>query len=349
MQALVIREFGVEPTVEDVEEPRCPADGVVLDVRATGLCRSDWHGLVGHDPDVVLPHVPGHELAGVIAQVGGDVDGWQVGSRVTVPFVCACGRCEPCRQGQHQVCINGRQPGFTDWGSFAERVAIHRAEINLVAIPAAVEFATAAILGCRFSTAFHALTAQAQVRPGQWVAVHGCGGVGLSAVEIATALGAHVVAVDISPDALAAARELGAEAVVQADAGVDVVGRIAQVTGGGAHVSVDALGSVVTCVNSVLCLRVRGVHVQVGLMLGDAWRPSLPMDLVVSRELRLVGSHGMAAHDFPALLEMIADGRLAPQRLIQRRIDLAAAGAALLATGTQPGHGGITVLEIGAP
>lgn len=346
MKALLVRQFGVPGEVEEVDPPVCAPDGVVLEVRATGLCRSDWHGWVGHDSDVRLPHVPGHELAGVIAELGEAITGWQVGDRVTVPFVCACGQCEQCRAGQQQVCLNQRQPGFTDWGSFAEQVIIPQAQPNLVRIPEAVDFATAAALGCRFSTAFHALTAQAPVGAGQWVAVHGCGGVGLSAVEVAVASGARVVAVDVSPDALVAATALGAEVAVRAEPGVDVVARIVDVTGGGAHVSVDALGSTATCINSVRCLRVRGTHVQVGLMLAGHSSPPLPMDIVVPRELRIVGSHGMSARDFPAMLAMIADGRLAPQRLIRRRIGLDEAGAALAALGDEPGHGGITVLEL---
>src|SRR6202167_1945856 len=221
MQAVVYSGYGVMPSLTEGADPACPADGVIIAVGATGVCRSGWHAWQEHDP-VVLPHIGGHELAGVVAQAGSAVTGWRAGDRVTVPFVCGCGRCEYCRSGQAQVCPNQTQPGFTGPGSFAELVAVHAADANLVAVPDSVDLVTAAYLGCRFATAFRAVTAHGRVRAGEWLAVHGCGGVGLSAVLIGVALGARVVAVDVVPAALERARELGAEVVVDggsADAG----------------------------------------------------------------------------------------------------------------------------------
>ena len=116
MRALVVDAFGAPPEVREVADPACPADGVVIEVRATGLCRSDWHGWAGHDPDIVLPHIPGHEFAGVVAEVGPDVSRVRVGQRVTVPFVCACGKCATCLAGAQQVRENQvqlRQPTTT--------------------------------------------------------------------------------------------------------------------------------------------------------------------------------------------------------------------------------------------
>src|SRR5215212_8822191 len=113
MRAVVYTDFGVPPTVRDVLEPACPRDGVVVEVGATGVCRSDWHGWQGHDPEIRLPHVPGHELAGTIVEVGREVRGWGVGDRVTVPFVCACGVCASCLAADQQVCDDQFQPGFT--------------------------------------------------------------------------------------------------------------------------------------------------------------------------------------------------------------------------------------------
>ena len=196
MRAVVFTDYGSRPELTAVAVPDCPADGVLVRVGATGVCRSDWHAWRGHDP-VALPHVPGHELAGVVAEVGAEVTGWRVGDRVTAPFVCGCGRCEFCTTGNAQVCPDQTQPGFTGPGSFAELVALRAADTNLVRLPDAVDLVTAASLGCRFATAFRALTATAAVRPGDWLAVHGCGGVGLSAVMIGAALGARVVAVDV--------------------------------------------------------------------------------------------------------------------------------------------------------
>jgi len=340
VKAVVYSRYGVTPELRQVADPARPADGVVIAVGATGVCRSDWHAWQGHDP-VVLPHIGGHELAGVVVQTGPTVTRWRAGDRVTVPFACGCGRCEYCLAGQAQVCPDQTQPGFTGPGSFAELVAIHAADANLVSLPDAVDFVTAASLGCRFATAFRAVTAHGRVRAGEWLAVHGCGGVGLSAVMIGSALGARVVAVDVAAAALDRARELGAEFTVQEDP----VAAVREITGGGAHVSIDALGSPATAVNSVRCLRRRGRHVQVGLLLGPASAPPLPMDLVIGRELEIYGSHGMAARDYPAMMAMVADGTLRPGAAIGQVIGLEDVGQALAAM-NGPGSVGMTVARL---
>lgn len=337
MRALVFDSYGGPLTVREVPAPSPDPDGVVVRVGATGVCRSDWHGWQGHDPDITLPHVPGHELAGTVEAVGSDVLLWKAGDRVTVPFVNACGRCPRCAQGDQQVCDDQRQPGFTHWGSFAELVALDAADVNLVALPEEMSFATAASLGCRFATSYRAVIQQGRVRPGEWVVVHGCGGVGLSAVHIAAQAGARVIAVDISDAALALALELGASHAVK---GPDVVAQVRDLTGGGAHLSLDALGSDETCVNSVLCLRPRGRHVQVGLLPGAP--PPVPMGRVLALELELIGSHGMAAHGYPEMLALVAAGRLRPQALITRELSLDESGEALAQVGREPGIAVIT-------
>jgi alcohol dehydrogenase len=294
----------------------------VLEVSATGICRSDWHGWKGHDPDIHLPHVPGHELAGKIAAIGKNIRNWKVGERVTMPFVAGCGHCGPCQTGNQQICDHQFQPGFTHWGSFAQLVAIHYADMNLVRLPDSMDSVAAASLGCRFATAFRALEAQAKVRAGDWVAIHGCGGVGLSGIMIAHAMGARIIAVDIDEEKLGMAKRLGADILINAKSTPDVVAAIKESTGGGAHVSMDALGSKTTCYNSVACLAKRGRHVQVGLMIADQSNPPIPMDLVVARELELYGSHGIQAHRYDVLLAMVASGRLDPALLITDRYSL---------------------------
>jgi D-arabinose 1-dehydrogenase-like Zn-dependent alcohol dehydrogenase len=343
MRAVVYSGYGEPPVVTEVPDPECPAGGVVIAVGATGVCRSDWHAWQGHDP-VTLPHIPGHELAGEIAEVGAGVTRWRVGDRVTVPFVCGCGQCEYCAAGDAQVCPQQTQPGFTGPGSYAERVAIHAADLNLVRLPDSVDFVTAAALGCRFATAFRALSVHGRVRPGDWLAVHGCGGVGLSAVMIGTALGARVIAVDVAPVARERARQLGAVAVIDATA-TDPAAAVRERTGGGAHVSIDALGSPGTAVASVRGLRRRGRHVQVGLLLGSSATPPLPMDVVIARELEIYGSHGMAAHEYAPMLAMVADRTLRPDLLVGTVIGLDAAGAALAAMDHAPATAGMTVIE----
>ncbi|MEH1014809.1 alcohol dehydrogenase catalytic domain-containing protein [Micromonospora sp. CPCC 206060] len=325
MRAVVYEAFGVVPEVRKVSDPVAPPGGVVVAVKATGVCRSDWHGWRGHDADIRLPQVPGHEFAGVVAAVGAGVTGCTVGDRVTVPFVCACGTCPACLAGDHQVCHRQQQPGFTHWGSFADLVAVHHAEVNLVRLPDEVNFPTAAALGCRFATAFRAVVAQGRVRAGEWVAVHGCGGVGLSAVMIAAAAGARVVAVDVQPQALAMAARFGATVTLDASA---TAPDVAAVTDGGAHLSIDALGSQTTLTASVEGLRRRGRHVQVGLLPSTV---AVPMDRVVAHELEVIGSHGMAAHAYPELMALVQAGRLRPGDLITETLSLANAPAALAA------------------
>ncbi|GAA2774915.1 zinc-dependent alcohol dehydrogenase family protein [Saccharopolyspora taberi] len=340
MRAVVFEAFGREPEVREVADPVVPERGSVLRVEATGLCRSDWHGWMGHDPGITPPHVPGHELAGVVESVGAGVANFRPGDRVTVPFVCACGRCPSCARGDQQVCEHQTQPGFTHWGSFAEYVAIENADVNLVHVPAEMSPGTAAGLGCRFATAFRAVVLQGRVRPGEWVAVHGCGGVGLSAVMIAAACGARVVAVDIAAGALALARRFGAAECVDAT-GVSAADSILEITGGGAHVSLDALGSGPTCAASIGGLRRRGRHVQVGLLPAD---PVLPMARVIALELELLGSHGMAAHDYPSMMDMIGSGALQPDLLVTETIGLDEAPAALAGMDAREGAG-VTVIE----
>lgn len=329
MRAVVFERYGEPAEVREVPDPRPAPHGVVVRVEATGLCRSDWHGWMGHDTDIELPHVPGHELAGVVAAVGADVTRWKVGDRVTVPFVAGCGHCPECHAGHQQVCEQQFQPGFTHWGSFAEYVGIGYADLNLVRLPDDLDFTTAASLGCRFVTAFRAVVDQGKTSAGQWVAVHGCGGVGLSAIMIANAIGANVVAIDISDSALELARALGAVATVNASLESDVVEAVRGITQGGAHVSLDALGHPATCFNSISNLRRRGKHVQVGLMLGDHTTPAVPMSKVIAHELEILGSHGMQAHRYGPMLDMIRTGKLLPGRMVRREISLSASIEAL--------------------
>ncbi len=343
MRAVLFDTFHGPLTVRDLPEPECPPDGVVVDVRATGVCRSDWHAWRGHDP-VALPHVPGHEFAGVVARTGADVRAFRVGDRVTAPFVCGCGTCAYCRAGDPQVCPDQTQPGFTHHGSFAEQVLVRAADFNLVRLPDAMSFVAAAGLGCRVATAYRALTAHGRLAAGEWLAVHGCGGVGLSAVLLGTALGARVVAVDVSADALALARARGAVAVVDAST-PDVAAAVQEITGGGAHVSIDALGSRATAAASVRSLRRRGRHVQVGLLLGENAAPPLPMDRVLAWELSLHGSHGIAAHEYRGLLDLIATAGLDPAALVGRIVPLEEAGPALAAM-DGPTPAGMTVVVL---
>lgn len=345
MRAAVLESYNAPLVLSDLPDPDCPPDGVIVGVRACGVCRSDWHGWKGTDPDIRLPHVPGHEFAGVVEAVGRDCRRFKVGDRVTAPFILACGACPDCLGGDATVCDHQTVVGFTDWGAFAERIAVPRADFNLVAVPEELEFVQVAGMGCRVTTAFRALVDRARLQPGERLAVHGCGGVGLSAVMIGAALGAAVVAVDINPEALALARQMGATWTLNATGQSDVGGAVRDLTGGGAEVALDALGVTDTFHNSLRSLRKLGRHVQVGMPLGRHAEPPLPLlELVYSRQIALMGTRGIGASRFPALFQMIRAGRLDLAPLVTRRIPLAEAGAALAAMDGFTGVG-ITVID----
>lgn len=344
MRAVVYDDFKEEPELREVPAPSPPDRGVVVDVRACGLCRSDWHGWQGHDPMITPPHVPGHELAGVVTEVGSSVEDWSPGDRVTVPFVGGCGRCRECAAVHPQVCPNQFQPGFSAWGSFAEYAAIDYADKNLVEIPDDVSTVAASILGCRFGTAFRAVIDQGEVSGGEWVTVFGCGGVGLSAIMVAQAVGAQVVAVDVEDEPLDIAAEIGAAVTINSRRADAVVDAIRARSGGGAHVSIDAVGNADACAQSVSCLRKRGRHVQAGLLVGESSMTAIPFDRVIANELEVRGTHGIQSTRYPAIFEMIAAGSLSPEKLVTRTLPLEGAGSALAQMGSRS-EPGVQVID----
>jgi alcohol dehydrogenase len=340
MKAVVYYQFGGAIALETVPDPAPTPDGAVIQVEATGLCRSDWHGWHGRDSDInQLPHVPGHEFAGVVVAVGSEARRTAVGQQVTIPFVAGCGKCLECQRGNQQICDFQYQPGFTGWGSFAEFVAIRYADDNLVPLAANISSIAAAALGCRLATAYRAVATQGAVQPGQWVAVHGCGGVGLSAVMVIRALGARSIAVDVREEPLALAKSLGAEVTLNAASVDDVPAAIQEITCRGTDVSLDALGNSATFANSIRSLRKGGRHVQVGILTQQDDIPASVLNRFIGYELQLAGSHGLAAHAYPALLELIQAGKIDPQRLIDRVTTLDEAPVALASMDAYSGSG----------
>ena len=279
--------------------------------------------------------MPGHELAGVVEAVGPEVRGWAPGARVTVPFVCACGDCEQCAAGNEQVCDRQRQPGFTHWGSFAELVALDWADVNLVALPEAVG-------GRRGGRA--RLPLRHRLPRGRAGRPRAAGRVGRGArLRRRRAVGG-----DDRRGARRAGgrrrrggRRAGGGARGGRGGGGAAGGDVRELTGGGAHVSLDAIGAEAACAASVAGLRKRGRHVQVGLLPEP---PRVPMDLVIARELELLGSHGMAARAYPELLALVEAGTLRPGDLVTREIGLDEAPAALAAMG-EAGPAGVTVIR----
>ncbi|SRR6266567_565663 len=329
MRAAVIEELGKPLAVKHVPDPECPPDGAIIRVGANGICRTDWHlwtndwswrGLA-----ITPPFVLGHEFSGTVEEAGKDVKEWKRGDRVIFPMNPGEGTCEWCRSGNQHVCDSGTLlvPGVSYWGAFAEYVVVRYADVNLVHLPDSLSFTDSASMACRYMAAFHGLVDQATVRGGEWVVVHGAGGgMGLSAVQIAVAISANVIAVDISERALAAARDLGASYTINSrnDHPVDAVRTI---THGGAHVSIDALGIAETCRNSVLSLRKLGRHVQLGhTTRHEAGYVPLPIDIILLKELSLYGTFGMQGQRFGTLLAMCEAGTLRPGRVVQQRVGL---------------------------
>jgi alcohol dehydrogenase len=280
-----------------------------------------------------------------VVEAGSACHGFRVGDRVTAPFILACGDCPDCRAGEPTVCNHQHVVGFSGWGAFAEMLAVPRADFNLVKLPDQLGFAEAAAMGCRLTTAFRGLVDRAALKPGEWLAIHGCGGVGLSAVMIGQALGAQILAVDINDEALAMAKQLGANVTLNASSVEDTALAVREITGGGAHVSIDGLGITTTIHNSLRSLRKLGRHVQIGQPLGKHAAPPIPLlETVYARQISIFGTRGIAASRFSALLGMIAGGRLDPARMITKRIALSQAGAALMAMDGYTGAG-VTVID----
>lgn len=343
MRAAVYEQFRGAISIVEVPDPTPSPGEVVVRVLAVGLCRSDYHGWHGTDPDIVCPHVGGHEFVGLVVGVGAGVARIREGDRVVAPFVCGCGSCEPCLLGQHQVCRRQEQPGFTRWGAFAQYTTVPYADTNAVVVPPLVTDAAAALVGCRVSTAYRGVIERGRLAAGEVLCVHGCGGVGLAAVAFGRAVGATVVAVDIAPEALALAVSLGADLALDASTTDDVGGALHDLVGG-AHVSVDCLGHSATATNSIMSLRALGRHVQIGLF--PTKSADLPISRVIRDELEVLGVHGLSATRFAEVFALMADGRLDPAAMITQRLTLADIPRALPAMGSfsQPGVSVVTAV-----
>ncbi len=344
MKAAIYHEFGKKVNLTDVPDPIPVANSVILKVHSTGLCRSDWYGWQGFDKDIVLPHIPGHELVGEIVETGSQIKKWKIGDRVTVPFVGGCGECPECLTGNQQVCDFQFQPGFTSWGSFAEFTKIEYANQNLVLLPDHLESIEAACLGCRFITAFRGLVHQAEIKPGQQVAVYGCGGVGLSAIMIAKAYGAETIAIDLSQQSLELARAIGADHRINASEVDDVPQAVKDLTHGGVHISIDAIGKPEASINSIYSLKKKGKHIQIGLLQGTHTQVPIPMDLIVAHELEIKGSHGMQAHRYDEIFSLLDKKDIHLKSLIGDVVNLQGGIDKLMTMDSNP-PSGITIIH----
>ncbi|TFL17820.1 zinc-binding dehydrogenase [Jannaschia formosa] len=327
MRAAVLKEYRKPLAIEEVPDPEVPRDGVVLKVIACGVCRSDWHGWVGEHPRVKPGQIGGHEYCGEVIAAGPDAL-YKRGDKLVAPFILSCGTCPQCRSGASNTCLDQRLPGFVEPGAFAEYVAVPR-DHNLARLPEGLSPTVAAGLGCRVTTSWHALTDRAALKAGEWLAVHGTGGIGLSAAILGRAMGAHVVVVDVVQEKLDHALSLGIDAAVLADE--DTGARIKEITGGGAHVSVEALGIPATVNASLQCLRPLGRHVQVGLPTGHTARMEVDMSAVYQGNLAMFGTRGMPAWRYPSLLSLITSGKVDMAPMIAREVGLSDVSAELAA------------------
>jgi D-arabinose 1-dehydrogenase-like Zn-dependent alcohol dehydrogenase len=320
VKAMVLEEVGKPMIVKEWPEPECPPDGAVIRVEASGICRSDWHlwqgdwGWIGFK--MRMPTVLGHEFAGVVEEVGKDVKTLKTGMRVVVPLAQGCGVCGDCRTGHSNLCMGAGMGGYARYG------LLNHADFNFAPLPDKIDFVEASSMGCRYVTAYHGILDQGQVRADESVVVYGCGGVGLSAVQIATALGARVIAVDLDDRKLELAKKVGAADVINGRNN-DPVKAVMDLTRGGADVSVDALGIAATCRNAVASLRKRGRHIQIGLTTqGEKGEVALPVDQIVFKEIQFIGSLAIQSFRYPAILSMVERGRLEPRKLISETIPL---------------------------
>ena len=349
MKAAVLEAFNTPMVIhQNWAEPKCGPEDAIIKVAANGVCRSDWHVCVGDwdwlglQPE--LPHVIGHEFVGTVAEVGSQVKGYKVGDRVVCPFNLGCGACEYCLGGHQNTCGEGKLAGFATSGGYGEYAHILKADMNLVSLPESVAFTEAAGMGCRFMTSFHGIVDQAKVTGGEWVAIHGCGGIGLAAIQIANALGANVIGIDINDKSLEVARKMGAVHTINAGHG-NVAEAVKEYTKGGVDVSVDALGIATTCLNSVMSLKKQGRHLQIGLTSrAEEGFVSLPVDMMVAMELKLIGTIGMQPRRYGAMLNMVQSGKLRPGEMITSVIPVEEAPAVIASMGDY-GTVGTTVVS----
>jgi 6-hydroxycyclohex-1-ene-1-carbonyl-CoA dehydrogenase len=306
----------------EVEEVTTPVPGpgeVLIAVAGCGVCHTDLHYLDHGTPTFkVPPIILGHEVAGTVAGIGAGVTAFAEADRVLVPAVLSCGFCTLCRAGRENICENSRMLGNHMDGGFAEYLVVPAKDV--FRMPDDIPLVEGSIIADAVTTPFHAVVRRGKVIPGDWVLVVGCGGVGLSLVQIAVAVGGRVIAVDVNDRKLDTATRFGAVATFNPAGGRKLDREIRALTGGGVDVAFEAVGKAATQEVALTCLRTGGRLVLVG------YSPeTLPLNAgrVMFRELDVIGSLGCRPVDYPRAIELVRQGRVRLQELVTHRFPLA--------------------------
>lgn len=324
MKAAIFKEPHAPLSVEDVPPPAIQPDEVLVKVAACGVCHTDLHYIDHGVPTFKPPPIIlGHECSGVIAEVGAEVEQWRPGDRVLLPAVLSCGSCRMCRLGRENICERMAMFGNHRDGAYAEYVAAPAKDI--FRLPENVPLAESSIIADALSTPYHAVKNRARVQPGDRVVVFGCGGVGINVVQMAVAAGAQVVAVDVKDEKLELARQLGAWATINPQT-VDVKKEVRRLFDGGADIAIEAIGHPATIEQAFDCARTGGRLCVVGYTDQTA---GLNAARLMFREMEIVGSLGCRPVDYPAVIQLVAQGRIRVEPVVTHRFPLAEINQAL--------------------
>ncbi len=324
MRAAVFHGPGRPLVLEEVDRPRVGPGEVLVEVAACGFCHTDLHYLDHHVPTAKPPPmILGHEISGRVKEVGEGAGGWSPGDPVLVPAVLPCGRCAWCRSGRENICPEMRMVGNHVDGGYAEYLAVPGKD--LVALPASIDLVNGCVIADALTTPFHAVVERARVRPGEQVAVVGCGGVGMNVVQFAAVAGGLVTALDVKDEKLALATRLGATEALNPEREPEVAKRIRRATGGGVDVAFDAVGSPGTFSLALSTLRRGGRLCVVGY--GEA-PATLPMNRLMFFEYTVLGSLGCRPVDYPRVIELVRSGRVRVDEIVSGRVPLERIGEA---------------------
>lgn len=318
MKAAIFRGPNQPLVIEEVPTPSPGPGEVLVKVAACGVCHTDLHYIDHGTPTFKKPPlILGHEVSGTIAGLGPDAGEFREGDRVLLPAVLTCGQCEMCRSGRENICYHMIMPGNHVDGGYAEYVVAPAKDI--FRLPEEIPLVEGAIIADAITTPYHAVVNRARVAPGDWVVVLGCGGIGLNVVQMAAALGARVIAVDIADQKLVWAERLGAVVTLNPQQVERLDKEVRRITGGGADIAIEAIGKAATQEQAFACLRTGGRLVMVGY---SPEKMSLNAGRVMFREMEIVGSLGCRPVDYPRVIEMARQGRIKVAELVTHKFSL---------------------------